>query len=163
MSSEDDNKHFLSRWSERKLHKPDEKATPGEKQEPAADLKDTPAATEAEQKRDEEKDNTEATAAVPIWQRDDVDAETKKQALRELFHKPQFNVRDGLNEYDDDFTQFAGLGDIVTHEMKRMMKVAEKTTRPGEPAGDDSRTTSVEQDKPDQQAKNEEQEDDGIA
>ena len=163
MSSEDDNKHFLSRWSDRKLHKPDKKEAPGEEQPSSADLKDTPAAAESEQKPDEEKDNTGAAAAVPIWQRDDVDAGTRKQALRELFHKPQFNVRDGLNEYDDDFTQFAGLGDIVTHEMKRMMNLAEKTTRPGDPTDDDNRTTPVDQDKPAQRDKDEEQEDDGIA
>lgn len=32
-----------------------------------------------------------------------------------------FNVLDGLNEYDDDFTSFSPLGNLVTHEMKRLL------------------------------------------
>ena len=43
-------------------------------------------------------------------------------ALRKLFHLPAFNITDGLNDYDEDYTQFAGLGGVVTHEMKRMLK-----------------------------------------
>jgi len=37
-----------------------------------------------------------------------------------------------MNEYDEDFTQFKGLGNIVTQEMKRMLKLAEQKTRPEE-------------------------------
>lgn len=46
----------------------------------------------------------------------------RTRALRKLFHLPAFNITDGLNDYDEDFTGFAGLGDTVTHEMKRMLK-----------------------------------------
>jgi hypothetical protein len=46
----------------------------------------------------------------------------RTRALRKLFHLPAFNITDGLNDYDEDFTEFAGLGDTVTHEMKRMLK-----------------------------------------
>ncbi|MCK5360672.1 MAG: DUF3306 domain-containing protein [Gammaproteobacteria bacterium] len=42
-------------------------------------------------------------------------------ALRQLFRGSVFNVRDGLDDYDDDFTQFTKLGDIVTAEMRRQM------------------------------------------
>ncbi len=42
-------------------------------------------------------------------------------ALRQLFRGSMFNVRDGLDDYDDDFTQFTKLGDIVTAEMRRQM------------------------------------------
>ena len=31
---------------------------------------------------------------------------------------PAYNVRDGLNEYDDDYTQFEPLGDTVTADMR---------------------------------------------
>jgi len=38
-------------------------------------------------------------------------------ALRKLFHLPAFNVRDGLDDYDEDFRTFQALGNIVTaHE-----------------------------------------------
>lgn len=112
---------FLSRWSRRKLDSDEaeqQAEETGPEQETAADTSESEAAAEPQEK--------------PIWQRDDVDADTKKAALRKLFHKPEFNLRDGLNEYDDDFTQFAGLGSIVTHEMKRMLKLAEENTRPSE-------------------------------
>jgi Protein of unknown function (DUF3306) len=42
-------------------------------------------------------------------------------ALRQLFRGSMFNIRDGLDDYDDDFTQFAKLGDVVTAEMRRQM------------------------------------------
>ncbi|WP_297807975.1 DUF3306 domain-containing protein [uncultured Methylophaga sp.] len=112
---------FLSRWSRRKLDADEAEQQAEEtrpEQDAAPDISEPEAASQAEEK--------------PIWQRDDVDADTKKAALRKLFHKPEFNLRDGLNEYDDDFTQFAGLGSVVTHEMKRMLKLAEENTRPSE-------------------------------
>lgn len=42
----------------------------------------------------------------------------RRLALRKLFHSSSFNVLDGLNDYDEDFTSFAKLGDIVTCDMK---------------------------------------------
>lgn len=122
MSQEKDETGFLSRWSQRKLS-PSEKVEtpPAEVETEAEPLEQSEEIAEAEPAVEEQK---------PIWQRDDVDAETKKAALRSLFHKPEFNVRDGLNEYDDDFTKFASLGNVVTHEMKRMLKLAEEKTRP---------------------------------
>jgi hypothetical protein len=35
-----------------------------------------------------------------------------------LFHSPQFNVRDGLDDYDLDFSKPEPLGDIITAEMR---------------------------------------------
>ena len=46
----------------------------------------------------------------------------RRMALRKLFSQPAYNVTDGLNDYDEDFTQFAGLGNLVTHEMKRLLQ-----------------------------------------
>jgi hypothetical protein len=46
----------------------------------------------------------------------------RRLALRKLFSQPSFNITDGLNDYDEDFTEFAGLGSVVTHEMKRLLK-----------------------------------------
>lgn len=127
MSQKKDNTGFLSRWSQRKLHPTEESETlPAEVEEEAeAEALEQPEEfAKAEPATEEEK---------PLWQRDDVDDETKKAALRSLFHKPEFNVRDGLNEYDDDFTKFASLGNVVTHEMKRMLNLAEEKTRPEDP------------------------------
>ena len=46
----------------------------------------------------------------------------RQQAMRKLFAQPGFNITDGLNDYDEDFTQFTGLGNVITHEMKRMLQ-----------------------------------------
>ena len=46
----------------------------------------------------------------------------RRAALRKLFHFQQFNITDGLNDYDDDYTQFEKLGNVVTHEMKRLLE-----------------------------------------
>ena len=47
-----------------------------------------------------------------------VSSALKRAALRHVFQQPQFNVRDGLNDYDGDYTVFEPLGDTVTSDMK---------------------------------------------
>ena len=57
----------------------------------------------------------------------EVSGELKKLALRKLFRSAKFNITDGLDDYDDDFTSFAALGDLITSDMKHRMEVeAEK-------------------------------------
>ena len=48
-----------------------------------------------------------------------VSDELRKLALRKLFHGSKFNICDGLDDYDEDFTKFAKLGDVITAEMRR--------------------------------------------
>lgn len=144
---------FLSRWSKRKQQ--------GEQ----AETESAPPLVEraAEQQNDADKDEHvkgDDVRALPVWQQDGVDAETKKAALRKLFRKPEFNVRDGLNEYDDDFTQFASLGNIVTHEMKRMLKLAEEKTRPDEAKQEQTQSSAAAEHT---EIKPSDKEDDGIA
>ncbi len=52
----------------------------------------------------------------------------RRAALRKLFHLPEFGVLDGLNDYDEDYTQFEKLGDVVTYHQRRMQarEAAEK-------------------------------------
>jgi hypothetical protein len=154
MSRESDKETgFLSRWSQRKLEQPDDSDKELAQQDNLTDKADEPLSN-----KDVEQTSEEVEQQKPIWQQDDVDADTKKAALRELFSKPEFNIRDGLNEYDDDFTQFASLGNIVTNEMKRMLKLAEEKTRPDQP--DDEQKLASE-DKQNIDPKN--KEDDGVA
>lgn len=122
MSQEEDN-GFLSRWSRRKL-------TPTEEQDESQLSPEQEPSEEHDSAESEDKAVEQEAAEKPVWQRDDVDEDTKKEALRALFHRPEFNDRCRLNEYDDDFTQFASLGNIVTHEMKRALKKVEESTRP---------------------------------
>ena len=47
-----------------------------------------------------------------------VSAALRKAALRHVFRQPRYNIRDGLDDYDDDYTFFEPLGDTVTSDMK---------------------------------------------
>lgn len=46
----------------------------------------------------------------------------RRQALKRLFSSAKFNVTDGLDDYAEDYTQFAPLGNIVTADMKYHME-----------------------------------------
>lgn len=54
-----------------------------------------------------------------------VSEELRKLALRKLFNSTVFHERDGLDDYDDDYSlsQYAPLGDIVTSDMKHQLEV----------------------------------------
>ncbi len=56
----------------------------------------------------------------------------RKLALRKLFSSAGFNIRDGLDDYDDDFTSFEPLGDLITSDMKHQAEMAEKRKREAE-------------------------------
>jgi metallophosphoesterase superfamily enzyme len=45
-------------------------------------------------------------------------------ALKKLFHSKTYNIRDGLDEYDDDYTFFEKLDPLtITSDMKHMIEV----------------------------------------
>lgn len=50
-----------------------------------------------------------------------VSEKLRKQALHKLFHSASINVRDGLDDYDEDFTEFVKLGEVVTADIKHRM------------------------------------------
>jgi hypothetical protein len=58
-----------------------------------------------------------------------VSDELRNLALRKLFGAPVFNIRDGLDEYDEDYTYFEKLGDIVTCDMKHQIEMKEQKRR----------------------------------
>jgi hypothetical protein len=55
-----------------------------------------------------------------------VSEELRRLALRKLFRSEVFNIRDGLDEYDGDYTHFEKLGDIVTSDMKHQLELEAK-------------------------------------
>lgn len=74
----------------------------------------------------------------------DVDLSLRRAALRKLFRSPKFNVLDGLDDYCDDFTQFAPLAGIVTADMRhhveraaRELVAAEDSKQPSPPTDDE--------------------------
>lgn len=52
-----------------------------------------------------------------------VSPDLQRDALRKLFQSPKFNVRDGLDDYDLDFSNPEPLGDIVTAEMRHRLEM----------------------------------------
>ena len=52
-----------------------------------------------------------------------VSDELRNLALKKLFKAATFNVCDGLDEYDEDYTSFEKLGDIITCDMKHQIEV----------------------------------------
>ncbi|MEX1081357.1 MAG: DUF3306 domain-containing protein [Halofilum sp. (in: g-proteobacteria)] len=58
----------------------------------------------------------------------------RRMALRKLFGMSSFNIRDGLDDYDEDFTRYQSLGDTVTADMKyqarRQARLAEDAEAP---------------------------------
>ena len=50
----------------------------------------------------------------------------RQRALRKLFHSPLMNICDGLDDYAEDFTSFAVLGDIITSDMRHQLAMAEE-------------------------------------
>ncbi len=75
----------------------------------------------------------------------------KRKALQKLFHLPEFNIRDGLNDYDEDFSVFTPLGDTVTYQMKRWLDPDRPSPGDGtdprpDPAEDNGQSEAVDPD-----------------
>lgn len=65
-----------------------------------------------------ELDTLDASSDYSPFFNDGVSKELRQLALKRLFALPKFNIRDGLNDYDEDYTYFEPLGDTVTSDMK---------------------------------------------
>ena len=56
-----------------------------------------------------------------------VSEQLRKLALRKLFHSKTYNIRDGLDEYDGDYTSFEKLDpSTITADMRHMIEVEEQ-------------------------------------
>ncbi|MGI9303574.1 MAG: DUF3306 domain-containing protein [Gammaproteobacteria bacterium] len=129
---------FLRRWSQRKsLAKSGELVEP-EENLPEPDAPDAQAIV-TQEVVEEEPELTDADMP-PIESLDEnsdysafmspkVSEGLRRLALRKLFHLPKFNIRDGLNDYDEDYTFFEPLGDVVTSDMRMQRERAEARKR----------------------------------
>ncbi len=121
---------FLSRWSERKLHarRGQALAEPGDAPQAAADQPDPPAAGDSERLlTDDDMPPLESLGADSDYSgflSRGVSEALRRKALSKLFRGAHFNVTDGLDDYAEDFTNFAPLGDIVTADMRYRMERA---------------------------------------
>lgn len=68
----------------------------------------------------------------------EVSRDLRRLALKKLFHLPKFNITDGLDDYDEDYRNFAALGDIITadmrHHLQRAAEEAKQALLDDEPA-----------------------------
>ena len=58
-----------------------------------------------------------------------VSEKLRKLALRKLFHLDVYNFSDGLDDYAEDYTKFAPLGNILTSDMRLAQERAAKVLR----------------------------------
>ncbi len=134
----------LHRWSKTKTQAREEDSKPDHSLPDETLNSETAAHTEANEESQELREAEDKTPVelpplesldddsdYSMFMSDEVDEKIKKLALRRLFKAAIFNVRDGLNDYDEDFTTFEELGDIVTSDMKyhAERKKAEKEAR----------------------------------
>ncbi len=131
-------KGFLGRWSERKAnsHQLTEQA---ESADPASSQQDLPAVQDDAGKEEEAPvlcdedmpaiESIKGDSDVAGFMSPGVTEGLRKQALRRLFHAAEFNVCDGLDDYDEDFTKFEKLGDIVTADMRHRIEMEEEKQR----------------------------------
>ena len=122
---------LIHRWSRQKIQSEQDDA-PALKDEWGTQVEPTPSASEhrinsrpddgAEEKPDTIElppiESLDEDSDYSVFMSPEVEEGLRKIALRKLFKSPIFNVVDGLNDYDEDFTNFAALGDIVTSDMK---------------------------------------------
>ncbi len=59
---------------------------------------------------------------------DEAVEQIRQAAFETIFKQARFNMRDGLNEYDEDYTTFNDLGDWIPTEMQRAMARLEAQT-----------------------------------
>ncbi len=117
MTAVDDEEHFLSRWSRRKLEsKQDAPAAL-----PAAELPAAEPAAPATQATEPEVPQGISTEYRQFFD-PKVDEKLRQAALRGLFKDPHFNVMDGLDTYIDDYS----VADPIPEAMLRRLNQAKE-------------------------------------
>lgn len=109
---------FLERWSRRKQQPEDEPEALPEAIEPLEETlePEEPALT------DEDMPDIETLAPdsdVSPFFSPGVSERLRQKALRKIFHSARYNVKDGLDDYDEDFTLLQPLGDTDTWDWRR--------------------------------------------
>ena len=141
---------FFSRWSQRKLD--GDKATDVESPEPDSTTDNTQAseltqvskqepslaseqvsADVSSESLDSSVDSPEGDGESPSVAQllvSEASESVKKAALRKLFLSEEFNVRDGLDDYDDDYSNLKSLGEGVADTLRDWVKETVEDSEP---------------------------------
>ncbi len=120
---------LLQRWAERKARVTEEEQLPTPVTAPPSELQEEPEPTPLPSLESLDENSDYRGFLAP-----EVSEELHRLALRKLFRSPRFQVLDGLNDYDEDYTSFAPLGDLITHEMRRKIEAEAKRLAENETA-----------------------------
>ena len=107
-------RHFLARWSRRKLaaEKPAEKPAPAAAAAAAAKPAELPPV-----------ESLSFDSDFAAYLKADIEESVKRAALKKLLRDPRFNVMDGLDTYIDDYTK----NDPIPDEMLKKLEHARST------------------------------------
>lgn len=135
-----DNRSFLSRWSQRKLEQqsvPDADIQP--LSQPESDPGEVQAVVSDELPDGEVRVLTDEDmpALETLHEGSDfsqffsngVSDELRDLALQRLFRLPEFNLRDGLNDYDEDFSRMTALSEAVVSQLRTWVTEKEEEIR----------------------------------
>lgn len=127
----------LSRWSERKREASQAEAPPAPPPADEADVEisATPAADDALPDPDDLAPGSEISAFMASG----VGEALRRRALRRLFAGNQYGVRDGLDDYDDDYRRLQPLAGELAERLRRW-------TRPAEAPAEDNLSTETDGD-----------------
>jgi len=127
---EDRETGFLARWNQRKREAQRQAGTPAPEAEAGAPDEPGPADEQAPALTDADMpslDSLDQDSDVSGFLSEGVSEDLRRQALRRLFHTPKFNLRDGLDDYDEDYrAMMTPLGETLTHDLRRQHKRLEE-------------------------------------
>lgn len=120
----DSNESFLSRWARRKAEQQSDTPVADEVSPPTEALSEQPPVVPDDlppPPSDEDMPAIESLDEGSDYSQffsPNVSEALRQQALRKLFRLPEFNVRDGLNDYDGDFSQMPALSAEVAQQLR---------------------------------------------
>ncbi len=120
---------FFRRWSSRKRRALRERADDVPAEAPVEESKaaENDAAGEPERVLTDEDmpplDSLNEDSDYSGFMSPGVSESLRNLALRKMFLSSRYNFTDGLDDYADDFTKFAPLGDIITSDMRHQIEM----------------------------------------